>query len=274
MPLPPLVQLLDPRPTSVARETPIAGSVNIPTDELAGRMHELPSRRSQVIIAGPEPWATQALDLLGHIGREAVIPNQRSHTREVEGQSEIRNRKSEIEKGRLWKPNEFLMEAASRIPARSALDLACGTGRDAVALAGLGWKVTAIDHLADALDRGRDLAARYLPSEEADRIDWRCVDLEARGSGLEPRRFDLVSIFWYLNRDLLRKSADLLEPGGSLLVETFTSIHREHFGKPKTEAFVLAPGELRELVAPLEVVDYDEAWHGDRNSARLWAKKS
>ena len=280
MPSPILVSLLDPRPASQAEQEPIEDSVNIPLDELEGRMHELPPRHGKLQVAGPEPWAAKACEFLRKSGRNAdmstdwdyeMVSSRSSENLQLSGpQSEVQNPKSKIERGRLWKPNPYLEEIVASLPPGRALDLACGSGRDAVFLAGIGWEVTAIDHLPDALERGRDLVARYLNPSDAARIEWVVRDLEEGPTALD-NGYDLVSVFWYLNRDMIRGAHQLLRRGGSLVVETFTTVHRERFGKPRTEAFVLQPAELRDLVQPLKIRFYEEAWHEDRHSARVWA---
>src|SRR4051812_10452832 len=163
MPLPSLARFLDPRPAHLAADKPIRDAVNIPLSELPERMHELGPRHRDVVIAGPEPYAVEAAVFLRECGRTAAVFEEWEF--------------GDSGSGRLWEPNVFLQEVLGDLQAGSALDLACGTGRDAVALAGHGWQVTAVDHLEDALDRGRGLARRYL-TEEADRIRWTCADLE------------------------------------------------------------------------------------------------
>jgi tellurite methyltransferase len=252
--LPSLGHFLDPRPARDAEQRPILNAVNIPLQDLENRIHELPPRHATVRLAGPDTERTA--EFLRSGGRNVELAED-----------------WEFGSGpqcRLWEPNAFLWDVASQLPPGRALDLACGSGRDAVALAGLGWQVTAIDHLEDAIDRGRDLARRYLPPDGAARITWLRWDLESAPLDLTDH-YDLISMFWYLNRQLIAQGEDLLAPEGNLVVETFTSVHRERFGKPRTEAFVLQPGELRFLARHLAIGSYDESWHADRHSARLWA---
>ena len=61
----------------------------------------------------------------------------------------------------LWsaEPNQFVAAELADLPAGTALDLACGEGRNAVWLAGRGWRVTAVDFSPVAVDRGRSLAS-------------------------------------------------------------------------------------------------------------------
>ena len=55
-------------------------------------------------------------------------------------------------------PNQFVEAALTGLQAGEALDLACGEGRNALWLAGLGWQVTAVDFSRVAVERGRRLA--------------------------------------------------------------------------------------------------------------------
>lgn len=253
MPLPPIARFLDTRPIEEARSRPIADSVNIPLEELAGRMHELPSRHGVVRLAGD----SSAIAFLTECGRNVELARDWTY--------------GENGPARLWSPNAFLARVLAEIAPRRALDLACGSGRDAVTLAASGWKVTAVDHLTDALELGRDLASRYLSREEASRIEWIQMDLDQDQP--EFGRFDLVSSFWFLDRRLFRSAADGLRLGASLVLETFTAEHRKRFGKPRTESFVLASGELASLAEGLNVRILEEGWHEDRHSARLCATR-
>ena len=64
------------------------------------------------------------------------------------------------EKELVWSagPNLFLVEEIERLPARRAVDLAAGEGRNAVWLAEQGWQVTAVDYSRVGLDKGREIA--------------------------------------------------------------------------------------------------------------------
>ena len=61
---------------------------------------------------------------------------------------------------RVWSrgPNQFVATALAGLPPGDALDLACGEGRNASWLAGLGWRVTAIDFSPVAVARAQRLA--------------------------------------------------------------------------------------------------------------------
>ena len=130
-----------------------------------------------------------------------------------------------------------------------ALDVACGRGRNARALAAQGHAVVGVDRNAAHL---RELA-RAAPVA--------CVraDLET-GHGLPfaAGRFGAVLVFRYLHRPLLPELAALLVPGGLLVYETFTTAQRELGWGPRRDAFLLAPGELASFFPELETLAFDE----------------
>ena len=71
----------------------------------------------------------------------------------------------------IWsaEPNRFVAAECADLPVGRAVDLAAGEGRNAIWLASLGWRVTAIDFSQVALDKGRSMAPDAA-------IDWVCAD--------------------------------------------------------------------------------------------------
>lgn len=151
------------------------------------------------------------------------------------------------------------------------LDLACGRGRHSVAAAGLGLEVLAVDRNAESLE---GLAAVSLP---LGRIDVLEADLESGPlPKLEPGGFGAVLVFRYLHRPLAPWIESLLAPGGLLLYETFTTRQRDLGWGPKSDLFLLTPGELPTLFPGLEHVSYEEGLSQDAKpaeTARLVARK-
>ncbi len=255
--LPPLRELLDPQPEGSSF---VAGAVRIPWNEIESRPNELAARGCEVRVADIEPYASKAGEALDRMGRRWSLAPARPSDRE--------------EPGRLWSPNAWLEEWLSGWPlAGRALDIACGSGREAVALAAYGWRVTGVDHDPRALALGADLQRRYAPGRSP--IEWIAGDAVPLESLVPERLFDLVVMFRYLDRELLRRIGDWLTPGGALVAETFTEAHRERFGKPKSPKHLLRSGELPALLgSDMEVVRYQEL--GDENActARVIALKS
>ncbi len=124
-----------------------------------------------------------------------------------------RHREREIESEG---PDETLVAQVSALAPGTALDVACGSGTNAVWLARAGWRVTGVDWSGVALDKARTRAA------DADvQATWTHADL------LEwvppPGAFDLVTAL-YLHlvpgerRVVYPAIARAVAPGGHLLV--------------------------------------------------------
>lgn len=144
----------------------------------------------------------------------------------------------------LWsyEPNRFVVEEAAGLPPGRAVDLACGEGRNAIWLAGLGWQVTAVDFSAVALGTGRRLAA-----EARVDVDW----VEADVLGWRPHwTYDLVLLAYLQLREPERRQAlstaeDATAPGGSLLVVAHDVRNlAEGTGGPQYPELLWTPGEV------------------------------
>jgi len=83
------------------------------------------------------------------------------------------------------------------------------------------------------------------------------MDLEAIDSSLGVAAYDLVVVTHYLHRPLFPAILAALRPGGTLVYETFTRAQAAR-GRPTNPEFLLEPGELLRLVAPLTVRDFRE----------------
>ncbi|MDM7854959.1 SAM-dependent methyltransferase [Cellulomonas alba] len=120
---------------------------------------------------------------------------------------------------RVWSghPNRAVVDEVVGLTPGRALDVAAGEGGDAIWLAELGWRVTALDHAQAAVDRG---AAHAADRGVGDRITW--VRADAR-TWRTDERFDLVtSAYLHLpagtREPWLASVAELVAPGGWLLV--------------------------------------------------------
>jgi SAM-dependent methyltransferase len=137
-------------------------------------------------------------------------------------------------------------------PAGRALDVACGHGRHAVWLAQQGFATTAIDRDPAAV-AALDARARHeqLP------LSPLTMDLEGDAVTLGEAVYDVIVVVHYLHRPLFPALLAALAPGGVLVYETFT-VAQAARGRPTNPAFLLEPGELRRLVAGLEILDARE----------------
>jgi 2-polyprenyl-3-methyl-5-hydroxy-6-metoxy-1,4-benzoquinol methylase len=164
-------------------------------------------------------------------------------------------------------PNAFLLQAykefvAPRFPAGgTALDVAGGIGRHAIWLAQRGWKVTLVDisevGVAMALEEARNAGVT---------IHGEAADLRTYGFGRN--RFDLILVFYFLERSVFPALANALKPGGLILYKTYTRKHRKFRGCSHPMYF-LQPDELRGAFPGFELLRYREG----KGRAELVARK-
>jgi SAM-dependent methyltransferase len=130
----------------------------------------------------------------------------------------------------------------------TVLDLACGQGRHARYLAGLGYRVEAVDRDSAALDALTGVAG----------VATRCADLEGSPWPCGAGRFDGIVVTNYLHRPLMAAMLDALRPGGVLIYETFT-LGNEKLGRPSNPEFLLRPGEMLQwMEGSLGVVAFEQ----------------
>jgi len=141
------------------------------------------------------------------------------------------------------------------------VDLACGRGRNALAIAAHGIPVLGVD-------RSAELLAELCGAARERQIEVRAVraDLEsAPAVPLRAGRLGALVVCRYLHRPLAAVLSTLLVPGGWLLYETFT-IHQRKLGYgPERSAFLLNPGELPTLFPDLEIAHH---WEGVTDEPR------
>ncbi|MGH9584647.1 MAG: methyltransferase domain-containing protein [Bryobacteraceae bacterium] len=152
------------------------------------------------------------------------------------------------ERGSEDAPTKLVVEVVEKLAAGTAIDLACGAGRNALYLAGRGWAVTAVDGSETALELVRLRAAeRGLP------VQTKAADLTTPNFTMPSEAFDLILIAYYLQRDLFAKAKTAVRPGGVVVAIAHTPEPGE--GQSEKRA---APGELREFFKGWELLwDYE-----------------
>ena len=164
----------------------------------------------------------------------------------------------------------LLLEWIDRVPAGRALDVACGSGRNALFLARHGFSVDAVDISAAALSLGRE-AAQTAGLE----VHWIEHDLD-HPLVLEPG-YSLVLAVRFVNLRRISELAGYLAPGGLLICEEHLVSDAEVIG-PSNPAYRLRPGELREVATGLRLRHYAEGLFEDPDGrpaalARLVAER-
>ncbi len=168
-------------------------------------------------------------------------------------------------------PMPLLVRTASELKPGRALDLACGMGRHAIFLAERGWQVTAVD----ASRVGIELAKKA-GRERGVEVDWRVIDLECGSFGIEAEAYDLIGVFYYLQRDLFPQIRAGARRGG-IVIAAIHMVDESPDIKQMNPEFLLEPGELRAEFHGWEVLhDYEgtptEGGH-QRRTAEIIARK-
>jgi SAM-dependent methyltransferase len=124
-----------------------------------------------------------------------------------------------------WQP---LLDGPHAPAPGRALDVGCGSGRDAVYLAKRGWQVTAVDSVEKAVASAKQRAV-----EEGVDVQWVAADVAQLGRlGLKPG-YDLLYDFGCIHglADAARQGAvagltQLAAPGATLLITAFKAGRR------------------------------------------------
>ena len=122
-------------------------------------------------------------------------------------------------------PSRLLVRAVETLPPGRALDIACGAGRHAVFLAERGFTVTAVDSSRVAIEITERRAR-----ERGVRLDAHVADLERGEFVIAPEAYDLISIFYYLQRDLFPQIRAGIKPGARWLPQFMWLMKTRHHG--------------------------------------------
>ena len=133
-------------------------------------------------------------------------------------------------------PNEVLIAEISGLEPSRALDVGCGSGADAIWLAGQGWTVTALDVSQVALDHAAARAESF-----GVHVQWRQGRLE--DMLLSADQFDLVTAFYPALRHSAGRDAQAallaaVAPGGTLLV-----VHHADVDVEKAKSYGFDPAD-------------------------------
>ena len=113
----------------------------------------------------------------------------------------------------MTKPDPFFVSAYEKHVDRSfpnagrALDLAAGLGRHTLWLAERAWQVSAVDVSEVAIGKLGQAAGQL-------NVKINLFAIDAAEYDFEPARFDLIVLFYHLDRDLFPKIVSALKPGG------------------------------------------------------------
>ena len=153
---------------------------------------------------------------------------------------------------------------------RAALDVACGAGRNSVWLAEQGWDVFGCDVSLEGLR-----VAAQLARTRGVTLKLFCADLDTLS--LPRERFDLIVVFFYLQRSLFEVFQSALRPGGLLIYRTYVADLAAPEGVllagGDNPAHVLQPGELAAAFAGFRIL-HENKKVGSRAIADFIAQKA
>jgi tellurite methyltransferase len=169
-------------------------------------------------------------------------------------------------------PDPFLKNAYgeflfSQMPG-TALDIAGGVGRHAIWLAQRGWRVNLLDISEVGVEQAQENAkttgtAAFISTEVCDLITLQDLGRE---------RYDLVIVFFFLQRELFPALVAALKPGGFLIYKTYTTEQQKFRGGPSHPLFLLESNELLRAFPSLRVLHYHETIQ-EKGMAELVARK-
>jgi SAM-dependent methyltransferase len=171
----------------------------------------------------------------------------------------------------LTRPDPFFVMAYERFVepafpnAGTALDLAGGLGRHALWLAQRNWQVSIVDVSDVALQKLRE-ATNGL------NLDLDLVLGDAADYNFELAQFDLIVLFYHLDRTLFPRIFAALRPGGLFLCKMRVRCDSEARPASETDQ-LLGRHELLSLLPGLVAIDYLERPIGDRGVVEFAGKK-
>ena len=166
------------------------------------------------------------------------------------------DQKYQEEMASLTRPDPFFLSAYKQFiadwfpKAGVVLDLAGGLGRHALWLTSRGWRVSVVDISGVAINRLRQTALQLNLSLEL-------FALAATEYEFEPAKFDLIVLFYHLDRSLCEKIMSALKPGGFLVCKT--SLQWDSDKRSDSVGLnPLARNEILSLVPGLRVIYHRE----------------
>ena len=148
-------------------------------------------------------------------------------------------------------PSQFLVENLEILPRGRALDVAMGSGRNAIYLAKSGFEVEGVDVSPESVS-----AALSASGKAGVTIKAQVVDLES-GYQIANDSYEVVICFNYLQRSLIPQIKDGLRRGGMVVYETFI-VDQAQFGKPTNPDYLLKHNELLEMFRDFRCLRYRE----------------
>jgi SAM-dependent methyltransferase len=148
-------------------------------------------------------------------------------------------------------PSPVLREYVASFPDGRALDLATGTGRNAVFLAEEGYEVDAIDRSREGLELARENAR-----ERGVSVDW--IQADATEYPFPESTYDVLTVSYYRTLDRLGDLKAALAPGGVLFYQHHLRSSDPVDVGPSSDRYRFRSNELLRACLDLTVLYYQE----------------
>ena len=148
------------------------------------------------------------------------------------------------------------------------MDVAGGVGRHAIWLAQHGWRVKLLD-ISEVGIRQAEENAKNTGTEASISLEVCNLNLI---QDLGREQYDLVLVFFFLQRKLFPALISTLKPGGLLIYKTYITEQKNFAGGPSHPMFLLEPNELLQAFSSMRVLHYHETV-SQKGVAELVARK-
>ena len=171
----------------------------------------------------------------------------------------------------LTMPDPFFMSAYERFAAPTfpnagaALDIAGGLGRHALWLAQRNWQVSVVDVSEVALQKLRETA-------DGLNVNLSLIRADAADYSFEPARFELIVLFYHLDRRLFPLIVTALKPGGLFLCKMRAQRDCDAGPMDQTDP-LLGRNELTSLLPEFVVLDQQQRPVGDHGVVEFVGRK-
>ena len=162
-------------------------------------------------------------------------------------------------------PDEFLVRHEALLKPGRALDVACGRGGNAIFLAERGYNVDAVDISFQAFGP--------LQSEAVRRgLDIRCVVADLDCYPLARGIYDLVIVFYYFSKPLMKSVKEALKERGLVFYSTFNDRHTSV--RPQFDpAYLVSANGLLSYFDDFDLLVYEPSAGEHGTVSRLIAQK-
>lgn len=161
-------------------------------------------------------------------------------------------------------PALFLVENIGLLPKGQVLDIAMGSGRNAIYLAKMGFHVEGVDISSEAVSNALESAQKAGVT-----LNAQTIDLESEYQ-IRKNAYNVIICFSYLQRSLIPQIKDGLRKGGVVVYETFL-VDQAQWSKPKNPDYLLKHNELLNMFRDFRCLRYREGIIENRDDRRAIA---